>query len=426
MSALVLVGSCVGANILFGKMFKAPINAESPYITALILALIVLPPRNLQEVGILIFMSFCAIASKFFIVINRKHIFNPAAFAVVVSGWVFGYGASWWIANPYIFIPVLLTGILIVKKMQRWSLVLGFLLTFCLLNLSVLGDLWYSPLLFFSFVMLIEPQTSPPTKKLQILMGVIVGLFASVPELALLVGNVFAYLVSSKKLILTLQQKRHLADDTYQFDFGADQKLDFKPGQYLEWTIWQNRPDTRGNRRYFTIASSPTENVLGIGIKIFPKSSSFKQALLNLPMGGKVVASQLAGEFTLPKDDNKRLVFVAGGIGITPFRSMIKYLIDTKQKRDIILLFSNNSAKEIVYKDIFDMAEKQINLKAVYVNTDEVGHIDEKLIQGRVSDFKDRLFYISGPHTMVDAIETLLRGMGVKGSSIKTDFFPGY
>ncbi len=426
-SVLILLISCASINILLGKIFKAPINAESSYITALILALIVPPPRNLQEAGILIFVSFCAVASKFFIAINRKHLFNPAAFAVVVSGWVFGYGASWWIANPYMFVPVLIGGFLIVKKTQRWGLVLGFLLTYILLNSSVLNNFWYSPLLFFGFIMLTEPQTSPPSKKLQIVMGVLVGLIDTAPEMALLAGNIFAYIVSPKqKLILTLKQKQQLTADTYHFTFYTKQKLNFNAGQYLEWTIIQDRPDTRGNRRYFTIASSPTEKSLSIGIKIYPRASSFKKALMEMPLGGKIVASQLAGEFTLPEEQSKKLVFIAGGIGITPFRSMIKYLLDAEQKRDITLIFSNATQEQVVYKDIFDQAQKQGWLKIVYVYTDTIGYVSEGLIREQVSDFANRLFYISGPYSMVSGIEAILRQIGIKAVNIKTDFFPGY
>ncbi len=137
-----------------------------------------------------------------------------------------------------------------------------------------------------------------------------------------------------------------------------------------------------------------------------------------------LVASQLAGEFTLPKDLNKKLCFIAGGIGITPFRSMIKFLLDTNQKRDITLLFSNKTELDIVYKDIFDQAFLKLGIKTVYVNTDKMGFIDEMMIREQVFDFKDRTFYISGPHSMIDAFEKTLKNLGVK--NIKVDFFPGY
>jgi len=82
-----------------------------------------------------------------------------------------------------------------------------------------------------------------------------------------------------------------------------------------------------------------------------------------MKVGDTIVASQLSGEFILPADESKKLVFLAGGIGITPFRSQIKYLIDTKQKRDIILFYSNRTPADIAYKEIFDQAQINFGLK---------------------------------------------------------------
>ena len=140
------------------------------------------------------------------------------------------------------------------------------------------------------------------------------------------------------------------------------EKLKFKPGQYLEWTLPHEKIDNRGMRRYFTIASSPTEKDMIMGVKFYDKPSSYKQSLISLENQGIVVASQLAGDFTLPKDKNKKLIFIAGGIGVTPFRSMIKYLIDNNEKRDIVIFYSNKSFADIAYKEIFDEAAKKLRI----------------------------------------------------------------
>ena len=194
----------------------------------------------------------------------------------------------------------------------------------------------------------------------------------------------------------------------------------------MEWTLPQKNPDSRGSRRYFTLAASPTEGNLRIGVKFYPNGSSFKNKLLSLNTSDLIVASQLSGEFILPKDPQEKLCFIAGGIGITPFRSIIKYLLDTNQKREITLFYSNKTAEDIVYKDIFDRAFQKLGIKTIYVNTDKMGYIDETMIRERVSDFKDRTFYLSGPHSMVDAFEKTLKNMGISSSQIKIDFFPGY
>jgi ferredoxin-NADP reductase len=138
----------------------------------------------------------------------------------------------------------------------------------------------------------------------------------------------------------------------------------------------------------------------------------------------------------LPRDASKRLVFIAGGIGITPFRSMIKYLHDTGERRDIVLLYSNYAADEIVFKDVFDAASKSVGLKAVYTLTDlarvpanwcgKTGFIDAAMIRSEVPDYSSRMFFISGSQGMVDTMKRVLQQAGVKRRAIRTDYFPGY
>lgn len=439
-SAFFLTLVCWLSNAFFARVFRAQTNLESVYITALILALITTPLRTFQEALILGLAAVLSQGSKYILAIRKKHIFNAAAFGAVAAAVILQSGASWWVGTPSMTPFVLAGGLLIIRKVRRFSLVSSYFVVFFIVilgfgafsgsnSLTVAKNLILdSPILFFAFVMLTEPQTTPPGRTWQIIYGGLVGsLFRLTPETALLVGNIFSYMVSPKeKLLLKLKEKIQIAPDIYDFVFHSDKKLIFLPGQFMEWTLGHRYPDSRGTRRYFTIASSPTEGNLRIGIKFYPNGSSYKKALMALDSAQKIVASQLAGDFTLPKDPNKKLCFIAGGIGITPFRSMVKYLLDTNQERDIVLLFSNKLAKDIVYKDIFDKAAKKLGIKTVYVVTDEVGYIDEKMIRQEVADFKERIFYISGPHSMVDAFEKVLKEMGISGKQIKVDFFPGY
>ncbi len=427
-SVITLTIVCWITNQIFAKFLNAPTNGESIYITALILSLIITPVNSLSQTPFLIVTAILASASKFIFAINKKHIFNPSAFAVFISGLLLKFGASWWIGNPYMLIPVLIGGFLVVKKLRRFSLVLTFLVVYTIFTgPNIARTILELPIFFFSFIMLTEPQTTPPKAFQQVIYGGLIGIttFYQPPEVALLIGNIFSYIVSPKeKLFLKLKEKIQIARDTYDFIFKLDRPLKYSAGQYMEWTLSQKRPDLRGDRRFFTLASSPEENVLIIGVKTYPSGSSFKKSLLNMKAGDKIVASQLSGEFTLPKDVSEKLVFLAGGIGITPFRSMIKYLLDRQEKRDIVLFYSNKISSEAVYKDIFDKASVKFGTKVIYVNTDTMGYIDEKMIREKVPDFKERVFYISGPHSMVDTFEKTLKTMGV--SKIKTDFFPGY
>lgn len=426
-SATILISVCWITNKIFAKVFNAPTNLESVYITALILSLIITPVSSLSQLPYLLIVGILAISSKYIFAINRKHIFNPAAISVVLSSLIFKFGASWWIGNSYMFIPVLIGGLLVVRKLRRFSMVFAFLAVNAVLTgPAIIQTISESAIFFFTFIMLTEPQTTPPTKRLQMFYGGLVGLgsFYLTLETALILGNIFSYLVSPKmKLLLNLKEKIQIAPDIYEFVFGQSKNFSYNAGQYMEWTLPQKKPDSRGSRRYFTLSASPTDGNLRIGVKFYPNGSSFKKSLLNMKKGDQIVASQLSGEFTLPKDFDKKLVFIAGGIGITPFRSMIKYLLDKEEIRDIVLLYSNKTQADIVYKDIFERSKK-LGIRVVYVNTDTMGYIDESMIKKEVPDFKDRTFYISGPHSLIDAFEKTLKKIGVR--EIKVDFFPGY
>ena len=147
------------------------------------------------------------------------------------------------------------------------------------------------------------------------------------------------------------------------------------------------------------------------------------------------MAGQLAGDFVLPSDKKQKLVFFAGGIGVTPFRSMVKYLIDQNEKRDITIFYANRTPQDVVYKDLFDEAQKKLGIKTIYTVSKndssalwsgETGYITEQMIKEKLPDFKDRMFYLSGPRSMIVSFEKTLKNMGIKNNHIKTDFFPGF
>jgi ferredoxin-NADP reductase len=204
----------------------------------------------------------------------------------------------------------------------------------------------------------------------------------------------------------------------------------------MEWTLPGTKLDGRGNRRYFTIASSPTEDRLRLGVKFNPNPSQYKQRMQSLKAGDKIIAGQLAGDFILPKDISKKLVFIAGGIGVTPFRSIIQYLMDQKDKRTIALFYANKTAEEIAYKDFFERAETELGIELVYILTEvdklpeglkgEVGRINEEILKKHVPDYKERVFYLSGPIGMVNGYKHLLLGLGVSPTQVVTDYFPGF
>ncbi len=407
-----------------------------------------------KGVGVLVFASVWAIASKFIFAVGGKHVFNPAALGVALPAFLLDWPATWWVGGNLPLLPVVLIGgVLIVRKLQRIDLVVTFMAVALVTSLataapsdypSLLGEiLRSSPLFFFAFVMLTEPLTAPTRRLPRLAFAAIVGfLFAPnvhigsfyfTPELALLVGNLFAYVVSPKgRLVLTLERIEEAAADTYDFIFSSPRKLAFQAGQYLEWTLGMDHPDNRGNRRYFTLASAPSEESVRLGVKFYPMSSAFKRALGAMEPGDTIYASQLSGSFTLPANPEAKLAFLAGGIGITPFRSMLQYLIDEGEKRPIIVLYGTETPQDIAYRDVLAAARRELGIRTIHAvergarRGEYSGLIDARLVREAIPDFRERIFYVSGPQAMVKSVRHMLLKLGVRRSRIKVDFFPGF
>ena len=460
-TAVLLIVSWI-TNELFGRVFGSQTNSESVYITALILALLVPPPlagQYLSAVPFLVWASVLAQASKYILAINKKHIFNPAAVSIALTAFFLNLSANWWIGTATMLPLVLIGGLLITRKIRRFDLVLSFAL-FALASIALesIGrhDLLLvgrqllvdSPFVFFALIMLTEPLTTPPTRPRRILYGAFTGLIYgpavhigwlySTPELALCAGNLFSWLLSPKsKYFLTLKRKTKIARDTAEFAFASDRRFSFKPGQYLEWTLAHGKSDSRGNRRYFTVASAPSEKEILLGIRFESKKpSSFKKALAEMDEGRTILAGSLAGDFTLPGNRKTKLCFIAGGIGVTPFRSMISHMLETKDYRDAVLVYSCKTFDEIAYTDIVHRAHDEFGLKTVCTLTDMErlpkdwngyrGPVNIEMIIREVPDYDQRLFYISGPRGFVEAVRKVLAGLEISKNKIRTDYFPGF
>lgn len=450
-SFLIVSGVGVLANYLFARIFNAQINIESVFITSLILVLI-MPVSFPNNSLFLALASFIAMASKYLVAFDKRHIFNPAAISAVVMSFVFGYSASWWIGSLLMSPFIILGGLLVLRKTQKEQMVTVFITAFLFIVgvfsffssysvqtvlLTWQTSIFESSLLFFMFVMLIEPLTSPTTKNPQIYFALIISsIYAAAqtgiinlvisPELILVIGNAFAFFCyPNYRLILNLKNKLKLSKDIYSFIFEKQNNLNFSPGQYMEWTLPHKKADSRGNRRFFTLSSSPTEKEIAITVKFSNPSSTFKKELLNFDSKKRIIASSVSGDFVLPQNLQLPLVFIAGGVGITPFRSMIKYIVDKNLNVDIVLIYLNKNQKEILFLDLFKKA-KENGVKTIHFLTSKKGHLNKEEIKKLVPDFKKRIFYISGPQLMVRNFEKMLRAIGISKSKIKTDFFPGY
>ena len=461
LSCVIILLSCYIANSSFAYFFEAITNVESVLITALILVLI-FPITLPYELLAIVLVSFLAMGSKYLLTVNKRHIANPAAIAVLLISFLFpNHVATWWVGTPAMLLPVLIGGLLLLRKVQKAHMVISFLLTYFILSaIAVLfhgggfmeiAQIWKSgifasALLFFAFVMLTEPFTSPHTKKFQNIYAVITGILYATPllrltsivftpEMALFSGNIFAYIVKPKyRLLLTLKEKIKISPDTYLFVFHNVVNFKFTPGQYMEWTLPHKNADSRGIRRYFSIASAPHEDIM-LAIKFYSPSSSYKRELLTLKTGDNIIASNLAGDFVFKESIKRPSVFIAGGVGIAPFRSILEDIVQKREIVDIVVLFTNRKHEDIIFDDTLKKAQA-LGVKIIYVLTDttviplnfngRTGYLTENSIIEDIPDYKTRYFYISGPQLMVQNFKDILKNAGVKNEYLKVDFFPGY
>lgn len=221
-----------------------------------------------------------------------------------------------------------------------------------------------------------------------------------------------------------IEEKRKEVDDIYSFIFQPQEPVTWQAGQYALYRVSHDNPDNRGETRIFTISSPPFQKRIMLTTNYsFEESSSFKKALFAKKAGDVVEAIKIDGKFTVNKEYQK-LVFIAGGIGITPFHSILLDLEEKKDYRDIILVYSNKNEEHIVFKDTLNnLAERYSKLNIKYIFSPQ--RADENLIKETVPDLEERVFYISGPMRLVKAVEETLYQLKVDKENIKKDYFPG-
>ncbi len=223
---------------------------------------------------------------------------------------------------------------------------------------------------------------------------------------------------------LKLAEKKIETGGVTTFIFEVENPITWIAGQFMKYTLVHENPDNRGVNRFFTIASAPFEGRPQISTRIdHEKGSSFKKALDNLPIGGELEAGGIEGDFIV-EDLTKKYVFIAGGIGITPYHSILKQLDHDKTPVDVILLYANRTEEAAFKEELEQWTMDNAQLKITYVIDPQ--RIDEQIIKEKVIDINERIFYTSGPEPMVEAMEKLLTGMGIPMNRIKQDFFPGY
>lgn len=231
-----------------------------------------------------------------------------------------------------------------------------------------------------------------------------------------------------------LLHKEHIARDTWLFAFEKPKEFFFKPGQYV--TITLPLANGKTDSRDMSIASSPLQKELWIVTKKRSPASEFKKILLQQRAGSSIVIEGPAGGFILHEKDTLPKVFFSGGIGITPFYSMLKHASDKKIFMPLTLIASFSSQEEMIFFDeLMAIANKNKNITVIYTISHperspswsgEKGRISDKLIQKYIKNIQACNPMIAGSPAMVDDVNMMLLDIGVPLEKIRLDYFTGY
>lgn len=219
--------------------------------------------------------------------------------------------------------------------------------------------------------------------------------------------------------LTALKQKKETGN-SFSLIFRKPKNFFFYPGQYLDIALPVKDP--LGKTRIFSLSSSPAEDFIMI---TYNKGiSKFKKSLENVKTGQLISSSHPAG--TVVMDENSPAVMMAGGIGIAPHRSMIKWALDNKFNLPITLIYSN-SDENFIFKKELDSWQKQLsNFKLHYIVTSKKGRLDAKKLKKLLYPTLTSIYYLAGPPGLVDDFEKMLLELGVDKTSIRTDRFDGY
>ncbi len=232
---------------------------------------------------------------------------------------------------------------------------------------------------------------------------------------------------SAKQYIFSspVVQKRVVAQDTWEVTFGipSKDKFSFLPGQNVRIILPESsNEDTRGNRRKFSVLSSPNKSSQ-LSIAFRSSESEYKKSLVSMPLGTHVTIEGPFGSFLLPKKDRTPLVFIAGGIGIAPFISMLRYTTEEKLPYVCHVLYANKTSESMAY---LPEIRELVNQNERISFTGSIGRMSRDAMKKNVTKFRNAMWYIAGPTQMVLDVEAFLQEEGVVKDAIMTELFSGY
>ena len=238
------------------------------------------------------------------------------------------------------------------------------------------------------------------------------------------------------KFDTTLKSSETVAEGTMAFHFAKPAGFDFKPGQSMNVSLVDPpETDAKGDRRTFSILSAPHE--VGLVIATRMRDTAFKRVLRSMPSGGRVALRGPAGLFTLEPADSRPAVLLAGGIGVTPFVSMLRDAAHRKLERDLWLFYSNRRPEDAAFlEELMALPGRRPRIRFVgtMVEMDksgrpwsgERGFLDRAMLERHLRSLAGNVYYVAGPPGLVEAMQKMLIAAGVAEDAIHTDEFFGY
>lgn len=233
-----------------------------------------------------------------------------------------------------------------------------------------------------------------------------------------------------------LLSRVEVAEGTMAFHFKKPLQFDFKPGQAADLTLSDPpETDSEGNTRTFSIASPPFEDQLMFTTRM--RDTAFKRSLKNVPLGTEVKIAPAMGSFTLHKNPAKAAVFLAGGIGITPFLSIVRQADHDRLPHKLHLFYSNRRPEDTAFLEALETLEKSNpSFQLICTMTEmqkskqnwkgETGLIDKDSLLRHLPTLQGPIYYIAGPPVMVGGMRKMLVGAGVDEDDIRAEDFAGY
>jgi ferredoxin-NADP reductase len=230
--------------------------------------------------------------------------------------------------------------------------------------------------------------------------------------------------------------KEEVAESTMAFRFEKPADFQFKAGQYAELTLLNpSETDFEGASRTFSIVSAPSDPELMFATRM--QDTAFKRVLKSSPIGTEISLDGPMGSFTLHNNEKKAGVFLAGGIGITPFMSIITEAAKKKQAHRLYMFYSNRRPEDAAFLDRLFAAEKENpNFRFIPTMTAmeksqrewkrETGYIDKALLMKYLPMLDGSIYYVAGPPSMVGALQKMLTAAGVDSDDVRTEEFGGY